>query len=117
MRSLLVVFVVACGPTPRAETDTPADAAALADALVGRDALACSQPPPAGPDVALAPPYDTLYAVFDLGPVPGVPSPLGGTAILATDPDTLLVAGSSENAAGAIYSIGITRDACGHIAG
>ena len=72
---------------------------------------------PAGPDVALAAPFDSLYTVYDLGTVPGVPSPLGGTVISAADPNTLLVAGASETVDGAIYSIGVTRDACGHITG
>jgi hypothetical protein len=79
---------------------------------------ACSAPPtPAGPDVQLAPPFDALYKAYDLGPVPGVPDPLGGTAVLAADANTLLVAGGSESATGAIYRIGVTRDVCGHITG
>jgi hypothetical protein len=79
---------------------------------------ACPPPPnPAGAGVALAAPFDQLYQVYDLGIVPGVPSPLGGTVISATDPNKLLVAGGSETADGGIYSIGVTRDMCGHIIG
>jgi hypothetical protein len=58
-----------------------------------------------------------FYTAYDLGVVPGVPDPLGGTVILATSTDTLLVAGGSETDGGAIYSIGVTRDSCDHIIG
>jgi hypothetical protein len=78
---------------------------------------ACATLPPAGPDVALAPAFAGLYTVHDLGPVPGVPNPLGGTVIKSTDQNTLLVAGGSESASGAIYAIGVERDPCGQISG
>jgi hypothetical protein len=79
---------------------------------------ACAVPAtPAGPNVKLAAPFDTLYTVYDLGPVPGVPNALGGTVVRATDHDKLLVAGASESANGAIYEIGVQRSSCGHIIG
>jgi hypothetical protein len=120
MRSSSLVMVVAvligCGPGPRTNDGTGVDAAPVVD--TSADANPCPPPPtPAGPDVQLAAPYDSLYKAYDLGPVPGVPSSLGGTVISSSDPDTLLVAGASETTNGAIYSIGVTRDSCGHILG
>jgi hypothetical protein len=116
MRGLFVALLaIGCGPPPRDGTHLAPDAPPTVqiDATVDQ----CPPPPSAGPEVALAAPFDTLYHVYDLGPIPGVPSPLGGTVISPTDPDVLLVAGASESANGAIYSIGVTRDACGHITG
>ena len=43
--------------------------------------------------------------------------PLGGCVVKHDDPNTLLVAGNSENSSGAIYSIGVQRGPCGHIIG
>lgn len=83
------------------------------------DAPSCpsSTATPAGTEVQLAPEFAGLYSVFVLGPVPGVPNPLGGIVVSAADPNVLLVAGASERAEGALYAIGVTRDACGHIVG
>jgi len=78
----------------------------------------CEQPPNVpGPEVVLAPDYVDLYDVFDLGPVPGVPDPLGGCVVKHDDPNTLLIAGQSERPDGAIYSIELERGPCGHILG
>jgi hypothetical protein len=78
----------------------------------------CAAPPMmAGPEAMLAPEYAALYTAYELGPVPGVPEPLGGCTVLFSDPDTLLIAGASEDPNGAIYSIGVEREACGHIVG
>jgi hypothetical protein len=78
----------------------------------------CPPPAPAvGSDVVMAAPYTTSYTAYILGAVPGVPDPLGGCVVSSSDPNTLYVAGNSEDAQGAIYSIGVTRDACGHITG
>jgi hypothetical protein len=78
----------------------------------------CPPPPnPAGSEVALAAEYAGLYAAYLLGPVPGVPDPLGGCVIKYDDPNTLWIAGGSEHPEGQIYSIGVERDACGHIIG
>jgi hypothetical protein len=82
------------------------------------DAPACMTPPtPAGPEVELAPAFRDSYAAFNLGPVPGVPSPLGGIVVSAADPNRLIVAGASERPEGALYAIEVTRDSCGHILG
>ncbi len=112
---VLVSFSVGCSAATRGHgTGASGDAApASADA-----APACSGPPtPAGSGVQLAAPFDADYTAYDLGPVPGVPDPLGGTAILASDSSTLLVAGASEGSDGAVYRIGVTRNSCGHIVG
>jgi len=115
--SLLWLALIGCGPTPRDRAPATVDAS---DPGPSVDAPPpCAVPPtPASPsDVKLAPPFDTIYRVYDLGPVPGVPSPLGGTVVRAGSHDKLLVAGSSESASGAIYEIGVQRGACGHITG
>ncbi len=109
-----------CGPSAGGDDDParddgggPPDARAAADARP-----ACPPPPnPAGSDVELAPAFAPHYAAYDLGTVPGVPNPLGGAAVRVDDHDTLLIAGASESPDGAIYSIGLQRDACGHIIG
>jgi len=124
LSGLVVPFVViACGP-PRRDgsgfTNPGADSGGDSGVInPGGDAgPECISPlPAAGPEVALAPPFDAAYSVYELGPVPGVPNPLGGTVVLVSDPDTLLVAGGSETEDGAIYRIGVSRDVCGHITG
>ena len=114
--SFLVLALIACGPHARDEQPSAQPDAAIAS--VDAESNACPPPPnPAGPDVAFAAPFDQLYDVYDLGPVPGVPGPLGGTVISIADNNTLLVAGASEREDGAIYSIGVKRDPCGHIIG
>jgi hypothetical protein len=64
-----------------------------------------------GPDFA------SDYSYTDLGGPPGVPGPLGGLTFKAGDNDTLLIGGSANNTAGAIYEIGVTRDPQGHVTG
>jgi hypothetical protein len=120
MRLMPVALVLAlgCGPGSRNGQTNGDDSSDVDAALSGDTGPLCWSPlPPAGADVAFAPPFDQLYSVYRLGAVPGVPNPLGGTAILASDHDTLLVAGGSETETGAIYAIGVTRDDCGHITG
>jgi hypothetical protein len=108
------VIVCACGPDSR--RDEPAQPDAAGPDIDAPPVPNCPPPAmPAGPSVALAAPFDTLYSVYDLGPVPGVPNPLGGTVISSASNDTLLVAGGSENSTGAIYKIGVARNECGHI--
>jgi hypothetical protein len=78
----------------------------------------CQAPPtPAGAEATLAPEYAAHYTAYELGPVPGVPEPLGGCTVHFSDPSTLLIAGASELPSGAIYSIGVEREPCGHIVG
>ncbi len=114
-RLVVVAALVGCGPDTRRGTEIDAAITADGDPV---DANPCPPPPnPAGTDVQLAQPFDTLYRVYDLGQVPGVPNNLGGTVVKSTDPNVLLVAGASETSAGAIYSINLQRDTCGHIIG
>ncbi len=90
------------------------------DGATGDGLSPCEPPPnPAGPDVVLAPPFAGLYQAYDLGPVPGAPAGtlLGGCVIKHDDTNTLLIAVESERPSGAIYAIGVQRDACGHIVG
>jgi len=82
--------------------------------------VACDDPPAvSGADaLELAGEFSQLgYRVFDLGPVPGVPGPLGGCVLMPGQRDTLLIAGASEAASGAIYAVQLKRNACGHIVG
>lgn len=65
----------------------------------------------------LGPAFASDYSFVDLGTPPSVPSPLGGITFLAGDPNTLLIGGSANGGAGAIYSIAITRDGTGRITG
>lgn len=121
LRTTLLIAVsalAACAPKgPRG--DTP-DAAGGLDAggggIDGADAgTNCSPSPPLATGAMIDPMYATHYALYNLGAVPGVPSPLGGSTISSTDDNTLLIAGASENSGGAIYSIKVLRNACGHI--
>ena len=65
----------------------------------------------------LAAPFDGSYTVQDLGQVAGVPDSLGGIAFKAGTTDRLLIGGQANDAAGALYEIGLVRDATGHIVG
>jgi hypothetical protein len=80
----------------------------------------CGVPPnPASPtDVVMNATFAKDYATYVLGLVPGIPpSRLGGCVVDINDPNALLVATDSEDSAGAIYSIPVTREPCGHITG
>jgi hypothetical protein len=65
----------------------------------------------------LAAPFDGTYSVHDLGQVPGVPDSLGGLTLKAGTTDRLLIGGQANDAAGALYEVGLVRDASGHIVG
>jgi hypothetical protein len=71
----------------------------------------------ASPAQTIVPPFDTDYSAVILGPVPGVPTNYGGLTFADGDPDTILIGGSANNAAGNLYSIGVVRDGTGHITG
>src|SRR5262245_11010120 len=62
-------------------------------------------------------PFDSVYTLFDLGPVPGVPDPFGGLTFLAGDPNTLLLGGNANDASGLFYQVPVFRDINGHITG
>ena len=72
---------------------------------------------PAAHAQELAPPFDEHYFVQDLGPPSGVPANLGGLTLKAGTTDRLLIGGAANGADGALYEIGLVRDAEGHITG
>jgi hypothetical protein len=79
--------------------------------LLGVLGMCCAQA------ATISPAYSTWYTVTDLGPIPGLPNQAGGMAFLAGDANTLLVAANSQFSSGLIDSIGVVRDAAGHITG
>jgi hypothetical protein len=81
--------------------------------------MACPASPltQAGAEATIAPEFAPAYTAYVLGAVPGVPTPLGGCVIRQADPDTLWIAGASEQANGGLYTIRLRRDACRHIIG
>jgi hypothetical protein len=83
----------------------------------GEPASCPGDPSDVAPDVAMGAAYEAHYSWHDMGPVPGVPGRLGGCVLEAGNDDALLIAGDSEASTGAIYRIGIVRDACKHIVG
>jgi hypothetical protein len=70
---------------------------------------------PAGIAQTVQPPFNTDYSVVDLGPVPSLPPSYGGLTFKYDDPHTLLIGGKANAADGALYSIGVARDAQGRI--
>src|SRR5436190_19094832 len=107
------LVLVACGPQDRDRVTV--DASTIDTPIAVDSAVTCPPPPVvASGDVQLAPPFDTIYKVYDLGPVPGVPNALGGTVVRPMAHDKLLVAGASETTSGAIYEITVQRNKCGH---
>ncbi len=77
--------------------------------LLGEARLAAGQ--------TVQPPYNMTYTITDLGSVPGVPTNYGGLTFKTGDPDTILIGGAANNAAGNLYAIAITRDSGHHISG
>lgn len=73
--------------------------------------------PGSGMAITIDPFYAGSYTATSLGSVPGVPTNYGGLTLKAGDPNTLLIGGSANNAAGLLYSIGVTRGAGNHITG
>jgi hypothetical protein len=69
--------------------------------------------------VLVAPPYDSRYSCFDLGPVPGVSTPKYGGLTMTNDHcSPTLIIGVDANAFNAkLYSVGLSRDAGGHVNG
>lgn len=49
--------------------------------------------------------------------IPGIPAPYGGVAFAPNDMNTLFIGGHVHESDAAIYAVGITRDAQGHING
>lgn len=57
------------------------------------------------------------YSATSLGTIAGLPSSYGGLTIKAGSPNTLLIGGAANGAAGLIYEVGVTRGAGSHITG
>lgn len=73
--------------------------------------------PVSGQAVTIDPFYAGSYTAIDLGSAPGVPPLYGPVLLKAGDPNTLLIGGNANNAPGALWAIGVTRDAGNHITG
>ena len=84
--------------------------------MVAASAAFCAIAPPASAQT-VAEPFDDAYSVRDIGSPPGVPASLGGLTLKAGTTDRLLIGGAANGASGALYEIGVTRDAQGHITG
>lgn len=69
------------------------------------------------PGQIVDPVFAGSYTSTSLGGITGLPGPYGGLTLLAGNNNTLLIGGSANNAAGAIYSVGLLRDGLGHITG
>jgi hypothetical protein len=61
--------------------------------------------------------YASYYAASSLGSITDLPTNYGGLTFKAGDPSTLLIGGSANQAAGKLYSVGLTRNAGNHITG
>jgi hypothetical protein len=72
---------------------------------------------PAQAGAMIVPPFTASYTLTDLGSVPGVPPLYGGLTTKFDDPNTLIIGGNANVSTGALYSIGLVRDAQGHITG
>jgi hypothetical protein len=76
--------------------------------------------PPADCDAAgivFAQEFAPFYECYDLGNLPGVPINWGGLTVKIDDPYTLLIGGSANTLAGALYEVEITRSADCHVTG
>ncbi len=80
--------------------------------------IAATASTPAIAAIELAPAFANDYTLSVLSTPTGVPGNLGGLTFLADGlNNTLLIGGSANTAAGAIYKIGVVRGAGGHITG
>ena len=69
-------------------------------------------------DIMVSPPFDSVYHVYDIGSVPGLPSTrYGGCLVDSHDPNVLYIGVDSEAANGTIWAVNVRRDGCGHIVG
>lgn len=65
----------------------------------------------------IAPEFAGSYTSFDLGSVPELPPLYGGLTFKFDDPNVLLIGGSANGSAGALYSVSVIRDVDSHIIG
>lgn len=63
------------------------------------------------------PTFSANYAVTEIPAPAGLPSPFGGLTIRATNTNEILIGGSANSSAGAIYRVPVVRDAQDHIVG
>ncbi len=63
----------------------------------------------------IQPPFDADYSYVNLGNPSGIPGPLGGITFDPTDANRVLIGGSANQPAGAVYAIAVVRDAQQHI--
>jgi hypothetical protein len=70
---------------------------------------------PASGQVVVGPEFSSAYSFEDLGTPLGVPSNIGGITLKAGTTDRLLIGGDANGVDGALYEIGVIRDANGHI--
>lgn len=66
---------------------------------------------------AIDPAFSGSYTLTDLGSVAGVPTRYGGLTFKYDDPNTILLGGDANSAAGALYAVSVIRDIDGHIVG
>ncbi|MFL6375611.1 MAG: carboxypeptidase-like regulatory domain-containing protein [Pyrinomonadaceae bacterium] len=87
--------------------------------LIMAPLIANGQTPCTGVTAAtVAPPFNASYSCVGLGGVPGVPASYGGLTLKYDDPNVLLIGGAANGSTGAIYQIGVVRDAATkHITG
>ncbi len=78
--------------------------------------LLLASPAPAGGQT-IQPPYDTIYTLTDLGAVPSLPTPYGGLDFLPGNPNVIVIGGTANAAGGALYTIGVVRNAQSQITG
>ena len=67
--------------------------------------------------ISIEAPFDSHYAFADLGEPPGNLGNLGGLSFLPGNTDAVLMGGHAAGPFGAIYSVGVVRNADGHITG
>jgi len=67
--------------------------------------------------IALGPDFTLDYSFASLGAPSGLPTNFGGLAFQPGNANTLFIGGAANGASGRIHTIGVTRDAGGHING
>jgi hypothetical protein len=116
----LVTLAMLCGPlaaSPRGEALVSA-APAMAQTPPGTDPSSCSiTGGSALKPAVLQAPFCGSYGLTDLGSVAGLPPEYGGLTFRAGDPNTILIGGHANLAAGGLYAATVARGAGGHITG
>ena len=66
---------------------------------------------------SIAPTFGGVYSFNNIGAPVGVPGFFGGLTFVPGNPNEILLGGNANTSSGAIYEVGVTRDASGHING